>query len=448
MGIALLCIYLLLLVAVARSVGGRDSAASFFVNNRSSSAGAVALSIIASCVGASATLGVIGKAFAIGVPAFWWLGAGAAGLAALALLLAEKVRESGAYTLPQLTESFLGKSARPAISMVIVVAWLAILAAQFVALKGVLVSMTALSEGTCLGISFALIVLHTLGGQGVIIRLDGLQSLLILSGVVMALAGVWAHNPGWTGKVRLELVNSAFGFSDMLFYLFVVGANYLVCPMLFGRLLSAKDEKAARRGGLQAALGLAGCSVLIVCVGLACNGLIPASTPQDEVFIKVLDTVLPTWMRLVILLTLVSAIVSSADACLITAATVLSYDLLGREDRRTAHLCVTALGAVGVAVSLMGKSILEFLLMAYDLYACGVVVPVFIGLLCKKKAVPRPRFVCAAILGGGLCGVISSLTGQGFYSYLGMGFAGLATLMGMRFYAAPAKAGSHLKTRS
>ena len=65
------------------------------------------------------------------IEAIWWLVAGAVGLTMLALLLATKVRDSGCITLPQMSAQLLGPQARPLMSGIIVVAWTAILAAQF-----------------------------------------------------------------------------------------------------------------------------------------------------------------------------------------------------------------------------------------------------------------------------------------------------------------------------
>ena len=138
MAFVLLVFYALVIFGVGL-IAVRRTPDSFYVNNRASSAWSVGFSIFVSCVGASATIGVIGMAFAVGTPAFWWLGTGAAGLVLLSLTLARKVRNSGAYTLPHMAEAFLGPSVRPVISMVIVVAWLAILAAQLSALSRVLV---------------------------------------------------------------------------------------------------------------------------------------------------------------------------------------------------------------------------------------------------------------------------------------------------------------------
>lgn len=432
MEIALLCCYAALLMYISRRTAGReDGARFFFVNDRASGAVTVALSLIVSCVGASATMGMAGKAFAVGAPAFWWLGAGAAGITVLAFLLAAKVRESGSYTMPEMAAQLLGPRARPLISSIIVVAWMAILAAQFLAMSKLLGPLTGLGSMTCLAIAYALIVLHTLGGQAVVLRTDRLQSVILFAGLGLLAAWLNALNPGWTAHVRLEAVNDKFTPGDLMHYLFVVGGNYLVCPMLFGRFFSARDGRTARNGGLLAGVGLILSAVLIVMVGLACRGIVPDATVPDAVLTTAINTALPRWLALVVLLALISAVVSSADSCLITAGTILSYDLLGTEKTASCRRCVVALGTLGAAMTFMDRDILGFLFMAYDIYVAGVVMPIFIVLALSSRRVVRPMLPLVAIVGGGALGCLATAHDAPELSYTGMVFSSLLTYLGL-----------------
>jgi len=427
--IVLLAAYAALILWTGFSARRRTLAA-FFVNNREASAFSVGFSIIVSCIGASATIGVIGLAFAVGTPALWWLGSGSAGLVVLSLLLAGTVRKSGAYTLPHMAAAFWGPSVSPVIAAVIVVAWSAILAAQFSALAGVLAPLTGLTPPTCLIIGYILVCGHSIGGQSAIMRVDRLQALILVLALAVILGWLTWRNPCWPAQVDFQLVNDGFPPEKLLYFLVIVGANYIVCPMLFGRMLSARDEQSARIGGLVGAAGILACSGLIVAVGLACKGLVPAGTPQDAVFTTALAETMPRWLRLVVSFALISAIVSSADSCLVTAATVLSHDLLSRRDVNSGRRCVLGLGAVGALVSLWGKGILEFLLMAYDIFACGVVMPVFVGLLLRRRAMDS-RWARAAVAIGGLLGLTSAVTEEIVFSYIGMAASSFLALRGI-----------------
>ena len=442
MGLAVLVLYCLLVFSFSakaifrkdrlnRGTGGEtscDTRAIFFVNARSGSALDVALSIVVSCIGASATIGMIGLAFKIGTPAFWWLGSGCFGLTLLSLMLARKVRDSGAYTMPQLVETYLGRKAGPLIAALIVTAWMAILAAQFVALAGVLRVLTGLSASFCLAISFGLVVFHTLGGQAAIMRVDRLQAVILLAILVLFLLWLSAQNPGWAAEVNIELINQDFPVEKLIYFFLIVGGNYLICPMLFGRFLSAENGRQAKLGGLIAVGGLALGAVIIISVGLTCRGLVSSATPGDQVLSAALSLA-PGWINVLMSLALVSAIVSSADSCLLTAATVLTHDLLKTDGPATGRRCILSLGLVGLGLSLWDKEILDYLLMAYDVYVCGVVVPVFIGMVMGVNKI-SPGHARDAVVAGGLLGAASALSGLNLFSYAGMLISMIICLLG------------------
>ncbi len=69
-----------------------------------------------------------------------------------------------------------------------------------------------------------------------------------------------------------------------------------------------------------------------------------------------------------------------------------------------------------------------FLLMAYDIFACGVVAPCFVGLLIFPFRRIDGRLACAAMLAGGVLGAAAALTGNSIYNYIGMSVSGLLAL--------------------
>lgn len=429
-GCALLGGYALFLLSVGFL--GKKGSLAFYVNSRESGVLSVAFSIIVSVIGASATLGMVGLSFSVGTPGFWWLGAGAIGLILQALLVSKKVRETGAYTMPGIAKRFLGKEARTLIAFVIVIAWLSILAAQFTAILRILEPLTGLSSQVCRVIGFFLIVMHCLGGQAAIIRADKVQALILIGALVMILGWITYINPEWTSSVTIEPFNQNFTIDNWVYYMIIVGANYLICPMIFNRILCAQTEEVAKKAAFYAALGIAVCAVLIVSIGLATRGLIPSDTPRDAVLITVLSTQFPSWMHLLVSFALVSVIVSSADTCLITVANILSYEVLKTEDIKVGRGAVLLIGSLGIALSLWGKSILSYLLMSYDIFAGGVVVPVFIGLLLSKTHRVLPMYACSAIFFGGFLGILSAVYNNPLYCYMGMGMGGIIALIGAR----------------
>lgn len=437
----------------SRAGSGRDA---FFVNSRASGPWQVGISIIASCVGGSATLGMAGLAWQAGTPAFWWLGSGACGLLALTVFLAKKVRESGARTMPEMVDAWLGGnekralfgvlSPRRLVAAVIVPAWLAILAAQFTAMGRLTASLTGLMPETALFLGAGLIVLYALlGGQASVIRSDMPQFAILLAGLLAACAFLLFRDPAALRTAPLELVNESFPPARLGYFMAVIGGSYVVCPMLFGRILSARDTRSAVTGCRIAVVGLLFCAVLVTTLGLACRGFVPPDCAPDAVLASALER-MPVWASLALLLALLSAVLSSADSCLVTASTVLCNDLLpAREDHevRRCRAATLLLGLAACALATRGHGILDLLLMANDIYVSGVVAPVFCAMLLPAGRRTPPEAAMSAVACGGLLGLASAVTGNPVFGYWGMGVSGLIVLAGAARRAAPDATGLH-----
>ncbi|SHN63338.1 sodium:solute symporter family protein [Desulfovibrio litoralis] len=408
-----------------------NSSDSFFVNNRSSSSTAVGTNIVSACVGGSATIGTVGLTWQVGTPAFWWLGSGAVGLTILMIFLSKKIRSSGARTMPEMITSFIGKPARPIASGIIVVAWLAIIAAQYSAMQTIISSLTGLNTSYTILLGAGLILSYsTLGGQAAIVRSSMFQFFLMFACLVLAF--IWLIGSAPQPSITFELVNQGFPMSKLYYFLLIVGSSYVVCPMIYGKILSAKDNKAAFQGTLIAIIGLLLVEVVIVGIGLYAKGLIPDATTPDKVLTTLLATQFPTWLSSLVFLGLISAIVSSADACLLTASTVLSNDLLKSSNPKICRIAMVFIALVALLITSFNKGILELLLMSHNLYVCGVVAPVFIGMLFSDNYVKNAKIMMGAMITGSSFGLLASIVNNINFCYVGIGLAVIISLAGVR----------------
>ena len=424
------CLYSALLLALgvldARHSRGEPA---FFVNNRSSGAVHTGFSLAASCIGGSATIGMAGLAWQVGAPAFWWLGSGACGLALLTMFIVRRVRATEAYTMPEIVAAWIGPRARTLVSLIIMPAWLAILAAQFTAMGKLTAALTGMAPEWALVVGAAVIVAYScLGGQASVIRSDLPQCLLLLAGILVALFWLFGYDPAPLEALHLELVNESFGPDRFSYFMIIMGGSYLVCPMLFGRILSARSSTDAIRGCWLAVAMLLASAAAVVALGVLCRGFVPAGTPADDVLASAIR-LLPSWVGMLLLVALLSAVLSSADSCLVTASTVLCNDLLGRRNVALCRLVTLLFGAGGLLLSTRGHGILDLLLMANDIYVCGVAVPVFAAMLMKRGAV-HPGLALTAVIVGGAGGLASAAGGQEIFGYAGMALAVAAMLAG------------------
>jgi len=421
----LLLIYcgLFLLIGIYEYIKRKDFE-EFVVAGRRYGAGVVGISIVASCVGASATIGMTGLAFTSGTPAFWWLGSGAVGLLVLSTVLARKVRRSNVFTLPDMAEKFISPAARKTMALIIIPAWTAILAAQYVAAAKVTVSLSGMEYSTALAACALFIIAYTLlGGQNSILKSDAVQYGMVAAGLLMALYYTGSASTVSLSDIPVEFVNSDFTLSKWSYFMIIIGGSYVVCPMLFGRLFSARDEQKAKQGALLSVALIALSAVVIVCIGLYARGLAPAGTNGESILTQVVPSVMPEWAGLLLLFALLSTIISSADSCLITAATVFEHDIIGGTSVGRCRLLMICLGLGAVYIAHSGGSILSLLLAANDIYVCGVVAPMTVAILAYGKRILDDRIMLAAIVCGGICGIIAASTGLKIYSYAGIGFS-------------------------
>ena len=139
---------------------------------------------------------------------------------------------------------------------------------------------------------------------------------------------------------------------------------------------------------------------------------------------------LPLWGQTLLLLALMSAILSSADSCLITAATVLSNDLFRRPTIGFSRLCIVVIGALGLLLSYGDRGILGLLLMANNIYVCGVVAPVFVAMVSGKAQ--DARWALVAVVVGGALGLVSEVTQVTTVSYVAILLSIVISIIAMR----------------
>ena len=407
-------------VASRRKARGVDD---FFVAGRKGSSLLITGSLLATIIGGSATVGMAGLGFTQGLTGAWWLLVGSIGLVVLGLFFAEKVRRFGLYTLPELVGKQYDKRMALAASVLIVVAWIGIIAAQIVA-SGKILSVLGIGSPLLWMVLFTVVfVTYTLlGGQYAVIRTDSLQAVIIFAGVFGGLALVLSHLGGWDG-LRSSLppeqfafpLSSQFGGYELITLLLLVGLTYVVGPDMYSRLFCAKDAKTARVSVFWAALLIIPFAFGITLMGVGASALFPQIS-SEQAFPMVIKEVLPPFLGGIVLAALLCAVMSSADTCLLSASTILMVDIVQRfkpslDQRKILPLSrwgIVILGLSSLILALILKGVISALLFAYTIYTCGLILPVIAGFY-KNKLRVTPLGALAALIGGGLAALISKL---------------------------------------
>ncbi len=405
--------YLLLMLLIgAVSAARAPQPDSFYVASRRGSAGLVASSLLATIIGASATLGLAANASRDGLVAAWWLLAGVAGLALLAGVFAPRIQAAGVYTLPALLARQYGDPVRRVAGAVIAVAWLGVIAAQLVGIGAVLRAVAGGSGvAWTLGAAVVVVAYTALGGQLAVLRTDAWQLGLMLVGLGTAAALALGQVGGFAGlasRVPADLLrfpcNAAMPPLKVLGWLVVVGLPYAVGPDMVSRLLCARDGTTARRAAALAALALVPIALLLALLGVLARALDPAVEPR-EALLTVLGVALPGWAAGWLAAALLAALMSSASTCLLTTATILAIDLgsapPGVAVRRTRWL-IGLVGALATVVALGLDNLIAALLWAYSIYTGGLVVPVIAGFWADRLRLSPAGALAAMVAGGGV----------------------------------------------
>ena len=424
LGLTVVIVYFLAMIAIGlvsrRKAGGANN---FFVAGRSGSSLFITGSLLATIIGSSVTVGMAGLGFSQGLTGMWWLLVGTVGLIALGIFLAKKVRQFGLYTLPELVEKQYDKRIGLAASILIVVSWVGVIAAQIVA-SGKILSVLGMGDPTMWMIIFSVVFIAytVLGGQFSVIRTDIIQVGIIFVGIFGGLALVLSRVGGWGGLEQALPagsfdfpVSESFGGYELVSLLLLVGLTYVVGPDMYSRLFCAKDSKTARKSVFWAAGLIIPVALGITLIGMGASALFPGIA-AEQAFPTVITEVLPPVLGYIVLAALLGAVMSSADTCLLTASTILSVDVIGRfkpslsQDNllKLSRWGIVLLGICSLLVALALKGVISSLLFAYSVYTAGVILPVLAGFYRDKLKVTSMGAL-AAIIGGGGMALVSKI---------------------------------------
>jgi len=388
----------------------------YYVSGRSKSVFAVSGSLVATAIGGSATIGLAGVAYTKGAPAVWWLFSGSIALVILGIFWAGKVREYEVYTLPGILEKqYKSSSVKIVSSIVIVIAWTGIIAAQMIA-AGKIMNIIIPGHYQLFTLLCALIfIIYTvLGGQNSVISTDMFQSVLILAGIIILVLSAFLKYGALSSSLlppeHLNFpLNRNLSYNGVLMFFMFVGTSFLAGPDIYSRILSSKDKKSAQKSVFTAAFFISVFSILIVITGLYSRMISPGIEPESSFQFLIINT-LPVPLQGVVFAALLAAFLSSADTCLLTSGIILTNDIINPiifketlNDKMKLFLtkCMIILCGTGsLVIALYINGIIKSLLLALTVYTAGIVLPVLLGFYREKLKLNHFGALAGIITGG------------------------------------------------
>ncbi len=402
MYLTLLLAYAAALVALGLWSSRRATAQDFFVAGRRLSPALLAGTLIAANIGAGSTQGVAGLGYRDGLAAWWWVGAAGVGSVVLAFVVGPRIWRVAAAgrhsTVGDYLRARFGPEVRGLMAVLLWAGSLSILAAQLVALAGVLQTLTGVPHawGCVIGGVVATLYFAT-GGLLSSAVVNAVQAVVLVVGLALAIPFAW-HAAGGMAALAPPSVPPDYwsilsGGGSGVMFLALLGPSFIVSPGLLQKVYGARDEQAVRLGTGFNALVLLLFAGVPVLLGMLARVLHP-DLPNGELALPtLLRDDMPPWLGALALAALFSAEVSSADAVLFMLSTSIARDLYAGHLRpdagdaaqlRVARVAAVGSGVLGTLVAAWAGSIIALMLLFYSLLSASLFVPVIAGLFVPR----------------------------------------------------------------
>lgn len=401
------------------------SADDYFVGGRKMGALHIGLSVVATDVGGGFSIGLGGLGFIMGLSGSWLLFTGLIGAWLSAVLLIPKVSRLAArhnfLSFPQFLKNLYDGKVALIAGIISAIGYLGFTSSQLLAgAKLATATFPSISLQTALISMGVIAVVYTaIGGIKAVIYTDTFQWILLMVGLVFIALPVCYFGIGGYETVKATLPESFFSLTAITWqqivnWFITIVPIWFVGMTLYQRIYAAGDKKTAQRAWFIAGLFeypiMAFTGVLLGMFAKVAfeNGIIGGNvtgTFDPEMGLPILlRTILPVGLTGIILSAYFSAIMSTADSCLMAASGNVITDILKQHKAGKimllSQVATLLLGAVALIISWKVPNVLELMLHSYAFMVSGLLVPVLAGIFLRNRS-SRGAF-WSMIAGGGL----------------------------------------------
>jgi SSS family solute:Na+ symporter len=208
--------------------------------------------------------------------------------------------------------------------------------------------------------------------------------------------------------MQVQLPDSHFSLTTLGWPMFLgFTLNYFLGIMIgqdiWQRVFTARSANVARFAGAAAA---GYCVLYGICgalIGMAAKALLPPLADPNMTFVSVVDATLPSGIRGLVVAAALAAMMSTASATLMAAATTFAEDVLPRlglaSTLRVDRLSTLAVGVLALACSLALNDVFKPLTVAYNLLVGSVLVPI-VGAIFWKRSTTKAAITSMLVSAG------------------------------------------------
>lgn len=427
----------------------------YYVGGRNMGSLHVGLSVVATDVGGGFSIGLGGLGFIMGISGSWMLFTGLLGAWLSAVLLIPKIKRNKvfekAFTFPEFFNVHFGPNVAFAAGIISAVGYVGFTASQILAgAKLASGTFSGLDMTTALLVMGGITVGYTvMGGLKAVIYTDTVQWAVLMLGLIFVALPISYHAVGGWDAVCAALEPQMLSLTNITWsravnWAVTIIPIWFVGMTLYQRIYACKDETAAKRAWFFAGLlewpimAFVGVALGLLARVAANQGMFAGAGAPDATALDpetglplLLRTVLPAGLMGLTMSAYFSAILSTADSCLMACSGNLVSDIIGRfrpaqntkaRFLRTSQLATLGLGALALLIASTMTDVLKLMLHSYAFMVSGLFVPVMGALFLKQKSAAAAM---AAMLVGGGATLILTLCFDSFWMDLDANFFGI-----------------------
>lgn len=384
----------------------------YYVGGRKMSSLHIGLSVVATDVGGGFSIGLGGLGFVMGLSGSWLLFSGLVGAWLTAVVMVPRIHRLSSklnlLSFPQFLEHSYSKHVALLAGIISAVGYLGFTSSQILAgAKLASATFPSLSLQTALLVMGVIAVVYTvLGGIKAVIYTDTIQWLILMGGLIFIALPLCYTAVGGFHTIRETLPAEFLQFNNIswqqfLNWMITIIPIWFIGMTLYQRIYASRTPQTAKKAWFIAGLFeypvMAFIGVILGLLSkvafengmLASSGFAPGSAIDSEMGLPLLlKTVLPVGLTGIVLSAYFSAIMSTADSCLMAASGNVITDILKKHRHvsslKLSQLLTFIIGSLALIIAYKMPNVLELMLYSYTFMVSGLFVPVIAALINPK----------------------------------------------------------------
>ncbi|MCI2420004.1 sodium:solute symporter [Saccharopolyspora sp. K220] len=348
-------------------------------------------------LGGASTIGGVGLGYTHGISGAWLVLTIGLGILALHAFFARRLVKLRVYTVSEMLDLRYGGSSTVLAGVVMWGYTLMLTVTSMLSFATIFHVLFDIPSVVGVAIGGSIVVLYSvLGGMWSITLTDIAQFVIKTIGILLVLLPVAlvavGGADGLAQRVPADFLDpTSIGGATIITYVLTYGFGLLIGQDIWQRVFTARSPRVATGGGLVSGVyclvyGFAG-----ALIGTAAKALYPNLGDADDAFATIVEHLLPTGVRGLVLAAALSALMSTSSGALIACATVTTTDIMAKLRRAPSGSEVTAnrittlvLGVLAIGIAAVVDDVVAALTVAYNILVGGLLVAILGGLVWKR----------------------------------------------------------------